>query len=149
MLADMVTNPLFPAEEITPEMRQKAKAINYAIKYIQQYSTPEQKILFLPEGTALNFLTERPIDLHLHMADRLYYEAIGAENIIENIKNNDYEMVFVVKGYGLTKFGKPYLYSDDNPVVVYLKQNYKMDWETNYYDGKSDNIMWCFVKPYN
>ena len=128
--------------------KEKAEAINFAIDYIKQYSTPEQKILFLQEGTALNFLTNRPVDLKLHMADRLYYEAIGADKIIENIDKNDYEMVFVVKGYGLTKFGKEYLYTDDNPVVQFLKQKYVIDWQTNYYDGKSDNIMICYVKPY-
>ena len=82
------------------------------------------------------------------MADRLYYDAIGPEKIIKNIDENDYEMVFVVKGYGLTKFGKEYLYSDDNPVIKFLKQKYVIDFETNYNDGKNENRIKCFVKPY-
>lgn len=132
--------------------KKKVDAISYALSYVEQFSTPEQKILVLPEGMTVNFLTKRSLDFKLPMADRLYYDAVGAEKVLESLKKTDYEMIFVIQGFGLTNFGnKPYLYEDGNPVYEYIKENYKLDWETQYYDkpDRSDkNIMKCFVKPY-
>lgn len=128
--------------------KNKAEAVDYAIKYIQQYSTKEQKILVLPEGMAINFLANRPLDYKMPMLDRLYYDAFDENEIIDNLKSADYEMIFVVQGYGLTNFGKPYLYTEENPVMKYIQKNYVNDWKTEYNDGKSNNIMYCFVKPY-
>lgn len=131
--------------------RKEADVITYAINYIEQFSSPEQKILVLPEGMAINFLTQRSLDYKLPMADRLYYDAVGSEKIIESIKNTDYEIILIAHGHGLTNFGKPFVYSDGNPVYEYIKSNYKLDWETQYFnraDKKDTNIMKCFVKPY-
>ena len=132
-----------------PEL--KTQSIENTIKYIEQYTAPEQKILVLPEGMAFNFLTNRGIDYKLPMADRLYYDAIGSEKIIKSIKDNDYEIILIAKGYGLTNFGRPYLYDDDNEVVKYIQKHYVLDWETKYKDNaksKEYNIMKCYVKPY-
>lgn len=131
--------------------KKKAEAIDYAIKYIEQYTTPEQKILVLPEGMAINYFSKRSLDYKLPMADRLYYDAIGENKIIESIKNSSYEVIIIVQGYGLTNFGKPYLYNEKNPVMKYIEENYVLDWQIQYFDkaDKSDiNIMKCFVKPY-
>ena len=49
----------------------QANPINTAIKYIQSYTSVVQKILVLPEGTVINFLTDRNPDGKLPMADRL------------------------------------------------------------------------------
>ena len=128
--------------------QKEAETINYAINYIEKYSNSHQKILVLPEGTAINFLVNRDIDLKMHMIDRLYFEAFDEKYILENLKNADYEMVFVIKGFGLTNFGKPYLYSDNNIVMKYLKDNYYLDWQTSYDKKGKENLIKCFVKPY-
>ena len=131
--------------------RKEADVLTYAINYINQFSSPKSKILVLPEGMAINFLTQRDLDYKLPMADRLYYDAIGAEKIIESIKNTDYEMILIAHGHGLTNFGKPFVYSDGNPVYEFIKNNYKLDWETQYFnraDKADTNTMQCFVKPY-
>ena len=126
----------------------QAKMLSYVISYIQTYTKPSDKILILPEGTAINFLVKRPVNLKMHMADRLYYDAIGGEKVLENIKNSDYEVIIVLKGYGLTNFGKPYLYTKDNDVIKYLEEKYKLDWETKFTEKNIENTLKCYVKPY-
>ena len=128
--------------------KQQADTINSAIQYITQYTNKQQKILILPEGSVLNFLTDRKCNMHLHMADRLYYDALGKDSIINNIREADYEIIFVVKGYGLTNFGKPYLYNKNNPVTKYLEDNYQLDWETKFTTKGLENTIKCYVKPY-
>ncbi|MGN0015191.1 MAG: glycosyltransferase family 39 protein [Candidatus Gastranaerophilaceae bacterium] len=126
----------------------QAKMLSYANSYIQTYTKPNDKILILPEGTAINFLLNRPVDLKMHMADRLYYDAIGGDKVLENIKNADYELIIVIKGYGLTNFGKPYLYNENNDIIKYLEEKYKLDWETKFIEKNIENTLKCYVKPY-
>ncbi len=124
--------------------KSQANPINTAIKYIQSYTFVGQKILVLPEGTAINFLTDRNPDGKMPMADRLYYEAIGEEVVMKNVAEADYEMIFIAEGFGLTHFGAKYLYDDKNPVLKYIQSKYNLDWVVK--DG--DNIINCYVKPY-
>lgn len=124
--------------------KSQANPINTAIKYIQSYTSVGQKILVLPEGTAINFLTDRNPDGKMPMADRLYYEAIGEEVVMKNVAEADYEMIFIAEGFGLTHFGAKYLYDDKNPVLKYIQSKYNLDWVVK--DG--DNIINCYVKPY-
>lgn len=140
--------PLITAKGTMRLPKAKEEALEYAIKYIHTYSAPDQKILVLPEGMAINFLAERPLDYKMPMLDRLYYEAFTEDEIIRNLEKADYEMIFIVKGYGLTNFGKPYLYDENNPVMKYIKSKYINDWKTEYQEGKNTNTMYCYVKPY-
>lgn len=123
-----------------------ARTLNHAITYIFQNTTEEQKVLFLQEGTFLNFLTDRPIDLKMHMADRLYYEAIGEEKIVEDLKSCDYEVIFLAEGYGLTRFGKPYLYGSDNAILRYIFENYNLEWRDNFTKKGIQNNLYCLRK---
>lgn len=120
-----------------------AKINNTIIEYLKKYTAPNDKVLILPEGTAINFLADRPADLKMHMADRLYYDALGDEKVLQNIKNADYEVIVFLEGFDLTKFGKPYLYDENNPVVKYVKENYTLYMRINDLKGK----VYLYQKP--
>lgn len=128
--------------------KEQAVSLSSAIQYIEKYTKQNDKILVLPEGSVINFLANRPVDLKMHMADRLYSEAIGEEKVAEKIKSADYELILIIKGYGLTNFGKPYLYDDNNRVIKFLDKNYQLDWETKYIEKSRPNTIKCYVKPY-
>ncbi len=126
--------------------QKEAETLNNAITYVLKHTSQEQKVLFLQEGTFLNFLTDRPVDLNMHMVDRLYYEAIGEEKIVENLKRNDYAIIFLADGYGLTKFGKPYLYGSDNAILRYVFENYNLEWRNNFVKRGKENNLYCLRK---
>lgn len=124
-----------------------AAVYNTAVDYIKKYSNKNQKVLFLQEGLIFNFLTDRGVDYKYPITDRLYYSAINPQEYIDSIKNSDYEMIFVIKGYGLTNFGYPYLFDDSNLIMKYILENYMLDWQIASNDG--NDIFRCYVKPYN
>ena len=97
----------------------------------------------MQEGTFLNFLTNRPLDLKMHMVDRLYFEAIGEDKIVENLRDADYEVIFLAEGYGLTRFGKPYLYGSDNAILRYIFENYNLEWRNNFTKKGIKNNLYC------
>lgn len=123
--------------------KNEAETLNNAVKYVLKNTTKEQKVLFLQEGTFLNFLTDRPVDLNMHMVDRLYYEAIGEDKIVENLKASDYEVIFLAEGFGLTRFGKPYLYGSDNGILRYIFENYNLEWRNNFVKKGVKNNLYC------
>ena len=120
-----------------------SKINNTIIEYLKKYTAPKDKVLILPEGTAINFLADRPVDLRMHMADRLYYDALGDEKVLQNIREADYEVIVFLEGFDLTKFGKPYLYDENNPVVKYVKENYILYMQINDLKGK----VYLYQKP--
>lgn len=124
--------------------KSQAEMLNVAIKYIQDYTTVEQKVLILPEGMAINFLANRELDYKLPMADRLYYEAVGKDEIISGLEKTDYEIIILAKGFGLTNFGSEYLYNDNNPVLKYIQAKYKLDWVAKV----GENSLTCYAKSY-
>ena len=102
-----------------------AKDSSSLIKYINENTSEKDKILVLPEGQMINFLCGRKTDMNLHMLDRLYYEALGEEKSAELLKNNNYNYIIIVQGYGLDNFEKPYLYTEKNSVTEFINQNYE------------------------
>lgn len=123
--------------------KNEAETLNNAVKYVLNNTTEKQKVLFLQEGTFLNFLTNRPLDLKMHMVDRLYFEAIGEDKIVENLRDADYEVIFLAEGYGLTRFGKPYLYGSDNAILRYIFENYNLEWRNNFTKKGIKNNLYC------
>lgn len=123
--------------------QREAECFNNAIKYLQTSTTENQKVLILPEGMTLNFLTNKKVDLNMPMVDRLYYDAIGEDKIVENLKKSDYDVIFIVEGFGLTRFGKPYLYGSDNAILRYIFKNYNLEWRNNFVKRGIDNNLFC------
>ena len=102
-----------------------AFVLNQTLDYIENNTDKNAKILVLPEGNIINFLTDRKVDMHCFMMDRLYHDAYGqydAKNAIENTKS-DY--IILVKGFDLQYFHKPYLFeNDETPSAKYIHNNY-------------------------
>ena len=101
------------------------KDVNGLIKYLKENTSESDKIVVLPEGHMINYLCGRKSDMRLHMLDRLYYEALGEEKSLNLLKDADYNYIIIAKGYGLDNFGKPFLYTEENPVADYIKNDYE------------------------
>lgn len=70
--------------------------LRLSLKYINSNIDKNKKILVIPEGNMLNFLTDRSVDLHCFMMDKFYYAAYGEKESkdIINKADNDY-IVFI------------------------------------------------------
>ncbi|MGN0006289.1 MAG: hypothetical protein ACI37Z_10040 [Candidatus Gastranaerophilaceae bacterium] len=104
--------------------KDQAEIINSTIKYIGNNTQKTDKILVLPEGQIINFMTDRKCDLKLHMLDRLYYEGLGEENALSLLQNSNNDYIIIAKGFNLSTFGKHFLYEEQNEITKYITQNY-------------------------
>ena len=102
-----------------------AFVLNNAIEYINNNIDKKSTILTLPEGTLINYLTDRKVDMHCFMMDRLYHDAYGeekAKNLIEST-NNDYILLF--RGFDLNNFHHPYLFDPlSSSSGLYIAEHY-------------------------
>lgn len=69
------------------------KATTELIKYIDQNTKKTDKIVILPEGTLINFLTDRKSDNFYLSLIPLYVESFGEENIIQHFRENKPEYI--------------------------------------------------------
>ena len=123
--------------------QKEADSLNNLIKYLYSSVAADKKVLILQEGMAINFLTNRSVDMNMPMVDRLYYEAIGEDKIVENLKNSDYDLIFIIEGFGFTRFGKPYLYGSDNAILRYIVANYDFEWQDSFVKRRINNHITC------
>lgn len=140
-------NTKISTEKGTVYMPQKeAETFNNVIKYILSNTSKEQKILILQEGMTINFLTDRKVDMNMPMIDRLYFEAMDESEIVANLEKSDYDVIFIAEGFGLTRFGKPYLYGSDNAILRYVFENYDLKWQNDFVKKGIANHMYCLIK---
>ena len=91
-----------------------AKSSNELIKYIDQNTKKDDKIVIFPEGMTINFLTQRSADDYYNSLLPLYTETFGEEKIINHYKKNlpefvifnnldmkDYYFRFICQDYAL------------------------------------------------
>lgn len=99
---------------------------NELIKYINEKTKPTDKILILPEGAMINFLTNRPTDNFYISLIPPYIDAFGEKNIIEHFKNNKPDYIIFnnwnTQDYGFSYICKDYATSFCN----YVQQNYHL-----------------------
>ncbi|MBQ8886321.1 MAG: glycosyltransferase family 39 protein [Candidatus Gastranaerophilales bacterium] len=77
-------------------------------EYINKNTKKEDKVLVVPEGAIINFLTDRKTDNLYHNLDPLYYlGAFGEDDVMNNFTKNpmDYIVVFPID---MTEFGSKY-----------------------------------------
>lgn len=103
---------------------EQAEILNKTINYIKSETKNTDKILILPEGHIINFLTERTCDLKLHMLDRLYYDGLGANKSLELLKTSNNDYIVIARGFSLSTFGKQFLYEEKNEITEYITKNY-------------------------
>ena len=111
--------------------------LNNTINYINRHIDKDATILILPEGNLINFLTDRKVDMHCFMMDRLYHDAYGEEKAKEVIEKTNSDYIILLKGFDLNNFNLPYIYGPKNSLSgLYIAQNYyivkkyKMDYSS-------------------
>lgn len=94
------------------------------IKYIDKKTKPIDKILILPEGAMINFLTNRTSDNIYISLIPPYIDAFGEKNIIEHFKKNSPDYIIFnnwnSQDYGFSYICKDYAVS----FCQYVQQNY-------------------------
>jgi len=71
------------------------KTAQDVVDYINKNTKPSDKILILPEGLFFNFLTGRKSDDYYNSFLPLYVETFGEERLIDSIKQNKPDYIFI------------------------------------------------------
>lgn len=94
------------------------------IQYINNKTKPTDKILILPEGAMINFITGRPTDNIYISLIPPYIDAFGEKNIIEHFKKDSPDYIILnnwnSQDYGFSYICKDYAVS----FCQYVQQNY-------------------------
>lgn len=69
--------------------------VNDLIRYISTNVPKESKILIIPEGVIINFLTQRDSDNRYYSLLPLNIESFGEKNIINDLKKNPPDYIFI------------------------------------------------------
>lgn len=97
------------------------------LKYIDEKTDKDDKILVLPEGQMINFLSGHLPDYSIHMIDNFYYEALGDKKTGELLKNADYKMIITAEHFGHMEL-KPFPHEiTGSSVSKILEENYYLD----------------------
>ena len=113
------------------------------IDYIEKNTDPNASILVLPEGSIINFITNRKVDMHCFMMDRLYHDAYGEEKAKDLIAktNSDYIVIIhVIRKSDSASFNRPHLYESESSSLSskYIFQNYT---EVEKFEENIDNYI--------
>lgn len=84
---------------------------NKLIQYIKNNTKPSDKIVVLPEGMMINFLTQRESDGFYNSMLPLYVETFGEDKIIEHYKNYKPEY-FILNNLDMKDYYFRYICSD-------------------------------------
>lgn len=102
-----------------------AMATKAAINFVDYVTDKNDSVLVLQEGSFINFATDRKMDMHCFMMDRLYYDAYGDEKAIELLKNANYDYI-LISNIDVSNFERNYLYEKDaSDFARYIFRNYK------------------------
>lgn len=84
--------------------KNNAKSTNELISFISDNTNKNDKIVILPEGLMINFLTDRKSDDYFNSILPLYIESFGEDKIIQHFENNkpDY---FVLSNENMSNYG--------------------------------------------
>lgn len=96
------------------------------IKYISKETKPSDKILILPEGAMINFLTERKTDNVYISLIPPYIDAFGEKNIIEHFKKDSPDYI-IFNNWNSQDYGFNYICKDyAKDFCIYVQQNYHL-----------------------
>ena len=86
----------------------------------------------------INFLTDRKVDMHCFMMDRLYHDAYGEEKAKSEIEKTKSDYIVLYEVNDVNNFYEPYLYSEYGSLAArYIFSNYK---EVANYDNFSGKV---------
>ena len=100
-------------------------------EYILKNTNKTDKVLVVPEGAIINFLTDRKTDNLYHNLDPLYYfGAFKEDDIINNFTKNpmDYIVVFPID---MTEFGSKYFCDYATRFCEMINSDYNLVEEKN------------------
>lgn len=97
------------------------------IQYINKKTKPTDKILILPEGAMINFLTERKTDNIYISLIPPYIDAFGEKNIIEHFKKDSPDYI-IFNNWNSQDYGFSYICKDYATTFCgYVQQNYHLE----------------------
>jgi hypothetical protein len=107
--------------------KEEAEVHNNLIKYIQKNTKPENKILVLPEGPMVNFLTGRASDDTYNSLIPLYVETFGEKKIIKDLSTNMPDFIFL-NNRNCFDYGYNYICHDYAlEICRFIKKNYTFE----------------------
>ena len=105
----------------------QAVPIKDTISFLRANTKDTDKILILPEGHIINFLSDRQTDnYNLHMLDRLYFDALGENKAFDLLRQSNNDYLILTKGFNLSDFGQKFLYEENNKVSKYIFENFEL-----------------------
>ena len=101
------------------------KAINEAIAFIDRETVSGEPVAVMPEGTALNFFTDRPKPLREEITTPGYLNKEGEERAIRQLQQSNTRFVLVANRatseFGAEAFGKDYC----KTLMAWIGQNFE------------------------
>ena len=101
------------------------KAINEAIVFIQNETAPGEPVAVMPEGTSLNFFTDRPNPLREEITTPGYLDHEGEERAIKQLIQSNTKLVLVsnraTSEFGAEAFGRDYCQT----LMGWIEQNFE------------------------
>ena len=100
--------------------------LDNAVNFVNLNTKPSDKVLVLPEGLKVNFLTGRKSDDKFYSLIPLYVEAFGEEIIIKRLELTKPKYIITTNydtsAYYFRKFGDDYA----TEIMKYIKKNYAL-----------------------
>ena len=100
-------------------------SIDEAIAFIQRETAPGEPVAVMPEGTSLNFFTDRPNPIREEITTPGYLDREGEERVIRQLIQSDTRFVFVANRatseFGAEAFGRDYCQT----LMRWIEQNYE------------------------
>ncbi len=101
------------------------KSFDEAINYIKRETHEGDYIAVMPEGTALNFLTNRSNPLREEITTPGFLDAEGEERTIKRLRETDTKLILIANRatseFGPIRFGRDY----NQRLMEWIKQNYE------------------------
>ncbi len=106
--------------------------INQAAGYIFENTKDTDRVVIMPEGSIINFITDRKGDnMYYNLSPLFYYDVFGEKRIIEHFSKNlpEYFVILPIdnREYGFSFFGKDYAQNFYEMIL----QNYNLVFNKN------------------
>lgn len=110
-----------------------AKILNQTFEFIEKNIDKNSSILVLYEGNIINYFSDRKVDLHCFMMDRLYHDAYGEEKAKDMIKKTNSDYIIITKwDVHENAFDPEFLYYKNSTASAkYIYANYDIIFETD------------------
>ena len=118
----------FPPQKsvIFKQSKLRTSVYNKAIKWIEINTNKNDRILVLPEGPMLNFITNRPTNYKYFHLVPSHITTVGEKNIVNDLKKDPPEYIFI-QSLEYLIYGKNYFGIDfGKDIFIYIINNYNL-----------------------